>query len=303
MHQERDIYQPMTLREEDCWQAVLSRDTSLNGVFVYAVRSTGVYCRPGCPARQPRRKQVVFFVLPEVAEQAGFRSCQRCCPRDPAPPDPQFDLVLQVCRYIEANVQDPLPLTVLSERTNKSPSYLQRTFKQIMGITPRAFTEAHRLRQLKTLLKQRQSVATALYQAGYGSSSCLYGRAVPYLGMTPLTYQQGGAGMRMDYTTVDCPLGWVLVAATKRSLFPVGVSNVKNELEALLRREYPTASIQQNETKLNQWVREFLSPLGDWQQHPNLPLDIQVIAFQWQVWEELQAFPSTYLHSSYSSQP
>ncbi|WP_315874940.1 Ada metal-binding domain-containing protein [Chamaesiphon minutus] len=181
----------MTLKEEDCWQAVLSRDTSLNGVFVYAVRSTGVYCRPGCAARQPRREQVVFFVLPEVAEQAGFRSCQRCCPRNPAPPDPQFDLVLQVCRYIEANVRDPLPLKVLSERINKSPSYLQRTFKQIMGTTPRAFTEAHRLRQLKTLLKQRQSVATALYQAGYGSSSCLYGRAVPHLGMTPLTYQRG----------------------------------------------------------------------------------------------------------------
>lgn len=301
MHQERDSYHPITLEEEDCWRAVLSRDVSFNGIFVYAVRSTGVYCRPGCAARQPRREQVVFFLLPEAAEQAGFRSCQRCCPRDPTPPDPQFDLVLQVCRYIEANAQDPLPLTVLSEQTNKSPSYLQRTFKQIMGITPRAYTEAHRLRQLKTLLKQGKSVATALYQAGYGSSSRLYERAVPYLGMTPLTYQRGGAGTFMDYTIVDFPLGWVLVAATKRSLFPVGISNIKNELEALLKHEYPTASIQQSEVKLNQWVRALLSPLDDWQQHPNLPLDIQTIAFQWQIWEELQAFPNNYLRSSHFS--
>ncbi len=281
----------MTTRDkEHFWRAVLARDTGFDGAFVYAVRSTGIYCRPSCPSRRPRREQVVFFPLPDAAEKAGFRPCRRCRPRGGAA-DPRTEMVRRLCRYAEAHLDDPLTLAALSGEAGLSPHHLQRTFKRVMGITPREYVDACRLRRLKTRLQEGDSVTTALYEAGYGSSSRLYERAPTRLGMTPATYRRGGRGMYLRYTTAECPLGRVLVAASDRGIAFVSLGDSDAALEAALRREYPHAEILRDRNGLRPGVRAVLNYLRGRQPHLNLPLDVQATAFQWQVWEALRSIP------------
>src|SRR5919109_266877 len=183
--------------QENWWQAILMRDDRFDGAFVFAVRSTGIYCHPSCPARRPQREQVVFFRLPEVAEQAGFRPCRRCRPKEIAIHDPRVELIQRVCHYIEeSNSLESPTLADLSAHAQISPYYLQRTFKRIMGITPHQYIEACRLGRLKTLLRKGKDITRALYEAGYSSSSRLYEQSPARLGMSPATYRRGGRGMR-----------------------------------------------------------------------------------------------------------
>lgn len=279
------------MHEENYWQAVLDRDSHANGSFVYGVRSTGIYCNPSCPSRKPHREQVVFFPLPEAAEQAGFRPCRRCQPRETEVSDPQVELVRRACRYIEQHLENPPGLTELSEHLHMSPFHLQRVFKRIMSISPRQYAEAYRLGQFKVQLKEGESVTNALYDVGYGSSSRLYERAPSQLGMTPTTYRRGGLGMHINYTIVDCPLGRLLVAATEKGICAVSMGNSDTTLEAALFKEYPAAEISRNEDNLNGWVTALLSHLNGQLPHLDLPLDVQSTAFQWRVWQELQAIP------------
>lgn len=277
--------------EEQYWQAVLARDSRCDGAFVYAVRSTGIYCNPSCPSRRPQREQVVFFPLPEAAEQAGFRPCQRCRPRETALRDPQVELVQRTCRYIEQHVAEPLSLGDLSMQVHLSPYHLQRVFKRIMGITPRQYAEACRLGQLKAQLKEGTPVTEALYEVGYSSSSRLYERAASQLGMTPTTYRRGGLGVHINYTIVDSPLGRLLVAATEKGICFISLGDDDAMLESALFYEYPAAEIQQDGSTFNEWVTALVNHLKGQQPHLNLPLDVQATAFQWRVWQELQAIP------------
>jgi AraC family transcriptional regulator, regulatory protein of adaptative response / methylated-DNA-[protein]-cysteine methyltransferase len=283
--------------EDRRWRAVLARDPNFDGAFVYAVRSTGIYCRPWCPSRHPRRDQVVFFPLPHAAEQAGFRPCRRCRPGDLKRGHPQVGLIQSVCRYIDThldNPEEPPSLETLSTRTGLSPFHLQRTFKRLMGITPRQYAEARRLDGLKASLRESTDVTSALYDAGYSSSSRLYERAPAQLGMTPATYRNGGRGMDITYTTRDCPLGRLLVAATDRGVCAVSLGDADAALEASLVAEYPNARFHRDEHtegRLQKWVTGVLELIAGEQPHANLPLDIQATAFQWHVWKELQAIP------------
>ena len=279
------------MHEENYWQAVLTRDSQANGTFVYGVRSTGIYCNPSCPSRRPQRAQVVFFPLPEAAEQAGFRPCRRCQPRQAEVSDPQVELVRRACRYIEQNLENPPGLTELSEHVHMSPFHLQRVFKRIMGISPRQYADAYRLGQFKVQLKEGESVTNALYDVGYGSSSRLYERAPSQLGMTPTAYRRGGPGMHIHYTIVDSSLGRLLVAATEKGICAISMGNSDTMLAAALHKEYPMAEIAHDEDHLNEWVTALLSHLNGQQPHLDLPLDIQATAFQWRVWQELQAIP------------
>ena len=170
----------MTADREDFWQAVMARDARFHSAFVYAVRSTGVYCRPTCPSRRPRREQVRFFLLPEQAEQAGFRPCRRCRPRLPA-----GDQLRKICRLIESNLDGPLTLETLGRQVGMSPHHLQRAFKQALNVSPRQYAGALRIAALKSALKEGHNVTTAMYGAGYGSSRGLYEQAQRRLGMTP----------------------------------------------------------------------------------------------------------------------
>lgn len=270
------------------WRAVLARDARRDGSFVFAVLSTGVYCRPSCPARRPRPDRVLFFALPEAAEHAGFRSCRRCRPRAAAF-DPRVAWVRRICRTIEDRPE--ATLADLGAAAGVSPHHLQRTFKLLMGITPHQYKDARRLGSLKAQLKGGRAVAEATYEAGYGSSSRVYERARSQLGMTPATYGRGGRGMKIEYTIVDSPLGRVLVAATGRGVSAVYLGDDDRTLEAALHEEYKAAEIRRDDGSLRQWVQAIVGHLEGRAPHPDLPMDVTATAFQWRVWQELRKIP------------
>lgn len=288
-------HMPAITNNPELWNAVLSRDASQDGTFVFAVRSTGIYCRPSCPARRPRKEQVSFFQIPEAAEQAGFRACRRCHPRRALTADPQIELVRRICHAIDEHNEEPVTLKTLSTETGVSAHHLQRTFKDVMGITPRQYAETRRLQQFKSRIKGGASVTEAMYDAGYGSSRSLYEKSSARLGMTPATYGRGGRGMRIIYTIAGCSLGRVLVAATERGVCSVALGDSDAELTAALFAEYPNASIDSRDTaispSLNLWLSKVLEHLSGKSPRIDLPLDIQATAFQWRVWEELQQIP------------
>jgi AraC family transcriptional regulator, regulatory protein of adaptative response / methylated-DNA-[protein]-cysteine methyltransferase len=280
-----------TLAEEQKWRAVLERDASVDGEFVYAVRSTLIYCRPSCPSRRPQPEQVLFFPVPEVAEREGYRPCRRCLPHLHPSPEPRLEMVRQVCRHIEESSDNVPTLAELSTKVGASPYHLQRVFKQVMGITPRQYADACRLGKLKTNLKSGQSVTDALYDAGYGSSSRLYEQASSQLGMTPARYRNGGPGLRIGYAIVDSPLGRLLIAATERGVCAVCLGDDEAALEDALRREYPVSEIQQDDTALREWVQTILQHLSGQLPHIEVPLDIRATAFERLVWEQLTRIP------------
>lgn len=286
---------PSVNNNPELWKAVESRDASLDGSFVFAVRSTGIYCRPSCPARRPRRENVRFFQVPEAAEQAGFRACRRCHPRRARTSDPQIELVRRICHLIDEHDEEQPTLQTLSAETNVSAHHLQRTFKGIMGITPRQYADSRRLSEFKSKVRKGASVAEAMYDAGYGSSRGLYEKSAARLGMTPATYGRGGKGMRITYTIAKCEFGRLLVAATERGICSVALGDADAELTAGLFAEYPNASIDAKDTSispsLNSWVEKVLAGLNGPMPRIDLPLDIQATAFQWRVWEELRRIP------------
>jgi AraC family transcriptional regulator, regulatory protein of adaptative response / methylated-DNA-[protein]-cysteine methyltransferase len=279
------------MNDERRWQAVLEREAAMDGRFVYAVRSTGIYCRPTCPSRRPRRDQVVFFTLPAAAEQAGFRACQRCRPSTNKRDNPQADVAERACRIIEANLDQAPTLGKLGAQIGVSPFHLQRIFKRATGITPRQYADACRIDRLKARLKQGDTVTTALYEAGYGSSSRLYEQAPKRLGMTPATYQRGGAGAHIHYTITRSPIGQLLVAATKRGICFVSLGDDSAALEASLAGEYPAATLQRDDAMLGEWVDAIVRHLSGEQTQLELPLDVRATAFQWRVWDALLAIP------------
>jgi len=281
---------------EGYWQAVLARDAQFESAFVYAVRSTGVYCRPTCASRRPSRNQVAFYCSPEAAEQAGFRPCRRCrpCGVEAELRSAQTKLVECLCREIEASLDEgdgAITLAALSQRVGANVYQIRRSFKRVMGITPRQYADAKRLTRLKLRLRGGQDVTGALYDAGYGSSRALYERAPSRMGMTPATYRKGGLGMRIDYTIVDSPLGRLLVGATERGVCAVCLGDSDGALETNLSAEYPQAEIRRDDARLTAWVVAFLSHLQGRLPHLDLPVDVRATAFQWRVWEELRAIP------------
>ncbi len=264
----------------------------MDSAFVYGVRSTGIYCRPSCPSRRPRPKQIEFFAIPEAAERAGFRACLRCRPQS-APRSTQSELVRRVCREIDAgtDMDRPADLRRLAAAAGLSAQHLQRSFRQTMGITPRQYADAIRVARLKSNLRKGNDVTTALYETGYGSPSRLYEKSDAQLGMTPDTYRRGGRGMRISYTIADCALGRVLVAATDRGISAVYLGDKDEPLATALRNEYPQADINRNSDEHSQWVRAIVRHLAGSQPQLDLPTDVAATAFQRRVWEALRAIP------------
>ncbi|MFZ3216956.1 MAG: bifunctional DNA-binding transcriptional regulator/O6-methylguanine-DNA methyltransferase Ada [Candidatus Acidiferrales bacterium] len=290
--------------DEEFWQAVRTRDRRADGAFVYAVRSTGIYCRPSCPSRKPRLEQVEFFPLPEAAEQSGFRACRRCQPRLARLHDPRAKAVARVCRQIEEQIdadgsvgsgqdsgEKPMTLGALSAAAGMSAHQLERAFRRLMGISPRQYADARRMRRLKSRLRKGDDVTTALYEAGFGSSSRLYERAPGQLGMTPATYRQGGAGMKIGYSIVNSPLGRLLVGATERGISALYLGKEDGPLENALRKEYPRAEIHRDRNGLEGWIGKILEHLRGREPNLDLPTDVQATAFRRRVWEELRKIP------------
>ena len=277
------------------WQDVEQRRSDRDGSFVYAVSSTKVYCRPSCPSKRPRRDRVTFFSSPRQAELAGYRACRRCRPQMPSLQTASARLVQQICRRIEETLaSDPeasLTLTQLSRAFHLGPHKMERLFQRILGITPRQFTDAHRMEQLKSKLRKGEKVTTAMYDAGFGSSSRLYERAPGQMGMTPASYRRGGEGMTIRYTIAPCSLGRVLVASTERGVSAVYLGDSDAPLEKALAQEYPHAAIRYDGKGIGPWVRKIVDHLRGKEPNIELPLDVQATAFQRRVWEELRRIP------------
>jgi AraC family transcriptional regulator of adaptative response/methylated-DNA-[protein]-cysteine methyltransferase len=273
------------------WQAVLNRERRYDGQFVFAVRTTGVYCRPSCPARRPRRENVHFFDQPAEAEAAGYRPCQRCHPAQATRPEPNLDLIQAICRAIDEQADRPPTLEELGRQFGMSPFHLQRTFKRIVGVTPKQYAAAQRAERLKRHLKEKTSVTEAIYEAGYPSSSSAYGEATSHLGMTPATYCRGGRATAITFAIAPCPLGYLLVAATSNGLCAVRLGDSTEELAATLTSEFPAASVQPDDGQLGPWVDSLQEYLAGAQPHFDLPLDVRATAFQRRVWQALQAIP------------
>ncbi len=292
MEQDKNINRELrAIEPEVYWDAVRAGDARFDGLFVYAVRSTGVYCKPSCPSRRPRREQVSFYASCAAAEAGGFRACKRCLPRSVGAPDPSVEMVLRVCNLIESREGEAVSLEELGGALGVSPHHLQRTFKKVTGITPRQYAAADRLRRFKATIKSGRGVTEALYESGYGSSSRLYESASRQLGMTPASYLRGGKGMSIDYTIVGCPLGQLLVAATERGVCSVQFGASEEELEAALADEYPAASLRREGARLDGFVRALLRHLDGRESSLELPLDVRATAFQSRVWEELRRIP------------
>jgi AraC family transcriptional regulator of adaptative response/methylated-DNA-[protein]-cysteine methyltransferase len=242
------------------------------------------------PSRRPRRDRVSFFETTAGARQAGFRACLRCKPDATAAVDPWIEKIRRACVYL-SNVEGHPSLATLAARLGGSPYHLQRNFKRLVGVTPRDYAEACRLRKVKRGLREGGAVTGAMFDAGYGSSSRFYERAVPKLGMSPSTYRRGGAGMNIQYTIVDSSLGRLLVASTSRGVCAVSMGTSDAEPERALTKEYPLATIEGNDGALAKWTKAILGHLAGREPRLDLPLDVQATAFQWQVWQELTAIP------------
>jgi AraC family transcriptional regulator of adaptative response/methylated-DNA-[protein]-cysteine methyltransferase len=282
------------------WQAVVDRDGSLDGAFVFGVSSTGIFCRPSCPAKRPRRENVSFFDNVLEAEQAGYRACLRCRPKA-VDGNPQSALVRAICRYIERHVidqhtEDRLTLSLLAKEFRRSPFHLQRTFKSVLGVSPKAYIDACRLRQVKQNLQAGHSVTTALYAAGYGSSSRLYERTATQLGMTPEKYRRGAVAAVVRYTIVrytiaGSPLGRMLIAATDKGICAIQFGDSDEQLQQGLMREFPFATRRRDDAAMAEWRVNLTRLMEGPEANPSLPLDIRATAFQRRVWECLQKIP------------
>ncbi len=279
-------------REQDTdarWASVAARDRRADGQFVYAVRTTGIYCRPSCPSRRPAPSHVEYFAAPADAARAGFRACLRCHPDAPVA-DPWVERIRRACVYL-SKVEGHPALTVLARRLGGSPYHLQRNFKRLVGVSPRAFADACRLKKVKQRLREGFDVTAALLDAGYGSSSRFYERAASRLGMPPASYRRGGAGLVIRYATAASPLGRLLVAATDRGVCAVAMADTDRDLRVMLRAEYPAARLTEDRRALAAWTRQVLNHLRGRLPELDLPLDIRATAFQWQVWNALAAIP------------
>jgi len=280
--------------QEQYWGAVETRDRSFDGKFVYGITTTGVYCRPSCPSRRPLRKNVRFYATPLDAERDGLRACLRCRPKK-TQSDPAAARIHELCRYLEANPDQPHDLAGLADRVGLSPFHFQRTFKAAVGLTPKQYLEACRMRKLKESLRTSQDVAEAVYDAGFGSSSRVYERADTRLGMTPNQYRKGGRDVAITWAASQSPVGLMMIGATDRGLCFLEFGESEEGLLAELRKEYPEATITPMATphppEFEKWIQALSRHLNGSQPRLELPLDIRATAFQMRVWNYLQSIP------------
>ena len=273
--------------DDERWDALRARAADAESAFVYAVRTTGVFCRPTCRSRLPLRRNVRFFDSPRQAELAGFRACRRCHPSG-TPVEPKHrSLVLHACRTIES-ANDAPSLRDLADDAGVSPFHFQRVFKQHVGVSPKQYALAVRSNRFRKNLRQKKSVTEAIYVAGYQSHSRAYEPGSQRLGMDPSTYQKGAPGMTIDYAITTCDLGQLLVAATDRGVCSIAFADDAASLHRDLQDEFPRARCTVNRAAVQQFVEPVLKFLKRPTKNLQLPLDIQGTAFQQRVWQALR---------------
>ena len=276
---------------EQRWQAVVSRDAQADGEFVYAVRTTGVYCRPSCPSRAAKRQNVEFFESPDLAVAAGYRPCKRCRPDAPSQQQQRNALVRQACEAIEHSASAPT-LAQLAQQAGMSPYHFHRIFKAVTGLSPKAYHKAVLARRVAASLQSAPSVTAALYDAGFNSAGRFYEAAPALLGMSPGSYRKGGVGEHIRYAVAPCALGWVIVAATRKGICAIEFGDSEQVLAGQVRARFPQAQFEAADAKFTHWVARVLAYIEQPRSVLELPLDVQGTVFQRRVWQALQAIPA-----------
>jgi AraC family transcriptional regulator of adaptative response/methylated-DNA-[protein]-cysteine methyltransferase len=285
----------LKINDDLMWNAVIARDGAYDGRFFFGVLTTGVYCRPSCACRQPLRKNIRFFEDMDAAERAGLRPCRRCRPNEPPLKLQHAERIHKVATYIREHSADSLPLSNLAAKAGLSSFHFQRSFKAVMGVTPRQFLEACRVDQLKSELRVESDVTTAIYEVGFGSSSRVYEKVDTHLGMTPSQYRAGGKNITIGHASTDSPLGRMMIGATDRGICFIQFADSEEELLNMLRAEYPAALLEpmpkDSEAHFHAWMKELHQHLSGKATQLELPLDLQATAFQLKVWRYLQSIP------------
>ena len=273
------------------WAAVVARDTRADGDFVYAVRTTGVYCRPSCGSRTARPENVEFHATAAEAELAGFRACKRCRPNHMARGVVQSALIAELCRYIESADQPPT-LDMLARRAGVSAYHLHRLFKAVTGVTPRQYADAHRARRVRTELGARRTVTDAIYGAGFNSSGRFYGQAAALLGMTPTRFRAGGPDTTIRFAVGECSLGSILVAASDQGVCAILLGDDPETLVRDLQDRFPRARLIGGDAEFEGLVAQVVGLVETPARGLDLPLDVRGTAFQQRVWQALREIPA-----------
>jgi AraC family transcriptional regulator, regulatory protein of adaptative response / methylated-DNA-[protein]-cysteine methyltransferase len=274
--------------DESRWLAVSERDHHADGAFFFAVRTTGVFCRPSCASRAPRRENVEFFTTTDAAEAAGYRPCKRC---QPTSLPRELAIVERACKALDADPQQRMTLAQLGDAVHVSPFHLQRLFSRIVGISPRQYQAAQRAGVLRDALERGQDVTRATHDAGFGSPSRMYEAAPADLGMTPSAYRRKGAGLTVHYTTAETPLGFVLVAATDKGVCKITFGDDANALVEQLGVDFAQAKRIEDAARMTPFVAQVRAYLQGTRERFELPLDINATAFQRRVWDALRQIP------------
>lgn len=272
------------------WLAVESKNREFDGVFYFGVQTTGIFCRPSCASRPPKRQNVSFFVTPYEAEQAGFRACLRCKPKNGYFPGVGAELIQRAFEVLQDQEAEIPTVDELSSRLNVSSGHLQKTFKTMIGLSPKEVMDMMRIENFRRNVKETD-VTTSLYESGFGSSRSLYEKAGERLGMTPAVYKKGGHGMKISYTIADSPPGKLMVAASERGICAVSFGENAEELRGELEKEFFAANVELDNEKLKDTVDAILKGMKGERTILSLPLDIRASAFQMRVWSELRKIP------------
>ena len=276
--------------DEERWQGVVSRSADADGVFLYGVRTTGIYCRPICSSRRPNRENVLFFETPDEAERHGFRPCMKCKPSDTTGTRLP-EAILQACHLLD-EAEEPIKLDALAKAVGLSPHYFHRLFRKSVGITPKAYGASRRTERMREGLHDAdQSITSALYSAGYGASSRFYEEAGETLGMTPTAYRSGGSGEMVRFRITRCQLGSIAIASTERGICMVELGDNPDTLRQEVLSRFPNAKLEEEDHRFNNLVERLLSLITRPETAVELPLDAQGTAFQRQVWEALRKIP------------
>ncbi|KJK24851.1 6-O-methylguanine DNA methyltransferase [Burkholderiaceae bacterium 16] len=282
---------PLTSAERDPrWARVLARDPAADGDFVYAVKTTGIYCRPGSPSRLPRPENVEFFDTPEAAEAAGYRPSQRAAADQTAVAAQHAAIAAEACRAIE-RADNPPTLDTLAAQSGLSPYHFHRVFKAVTGLTPKAYADAHRARKLRTQLGRGGSVTEAIYDAGFNSNSRFYEASDQMLGMTASRYRAGGANTDIRFAVGECSLGSILVARSERGVCAILLGDDPDALARELQDQFPKANLIGGDAGFEQWIARVVGLIEAPSLGLDLPLDVRGTAFQERVWQALREIP------------
>jgi AraC family transcriptional regulator of adaptative response/methylated-DNA-[protein]-cysteine methyltransferase len=291
----RENPRPRFVSDDERWQAVRARNPAADGAFYYAVQTTGVYCRPGCPARLPRRENASFHNTCADAERAGFRPCKRCRPNEPTLADRHGVTVRRACRLIEeaqAESQAMPSLDALAQAAGMSRFHFHRVFKALTGVTPKGYGDAYRARRVRNALAHDGTVTAALYGAGFNSSSRFYAASSELLGMTPTQLRAGGDGIVIHFAVGECSLGSILVAATDKGVCAIELGDDPEDLLRELQDRFPNARLIGGDQKFEQQVAKVVGFIEAPGHGLDLPLDIRGTAFQQRVWKAIRGIPT-----------